>query len=64
MDTMSLDFFFSGKALISARVYMCLNICQHIGGSILATTHYPKSDVPYILFVISLDFLFNGKACA
>ena len=32
---------------------MCLNICQHIGGSILATTHYPKSYVIYILYVIS-----------
>ena len=23
--------------------YMCLSIVQHIGGSILATTHYPRS---------------------
>jgi hypothetical protein len=41
-----------------------LNICQHIGGSIMATTHYPKTYVPYTLYVISLDILFNGKACA
>ena len=34
--------------------YMCLNICQHIGGSILATTHYPKSHLIFILYVISI----------
>ena len=33
---------------------MCLNICQHIGGSILATTHYPKSYMIFIIYVISI----------
>ena len=33
--------------------YMCLAIGPHIGGSILATTHYQKSFVIILLYVIS-----------
>ena len=29
-------------------------ICQHNGGSILATTHYPKSYMIFIIYVISI----------
>ena len=41
--TQSLWIFFLVARHVSRLGNMCLNICQHIGGSILATTHYPKS---------------------
>jgi hypothetical protein len=38
--------------------YMCLSIVQHIGGSILATTHYPKFYVIIPIYIIFLmEFL-------
>ena len=33
--------------------YMCLSIMKHIGGSILATTHYPRFYVIILIYIIS-----------
>ena len=38
---------------IKVRQYMCLSIMKHIGGSILATTHYPRFYVIILIYIIS-----------